>query len=119
MIRHPRDNFTVERIDSSRGNRTALVTGLLTNLLNPKVGVFYVSFLPQFVPHGVPVAPYILMLAAIHAVLGLIWFACLITATRPISRFLRRPMVVRGCDRVTGGVFVAFGIGLAIDSRRA
>lgn len=58
------------------------------------------------------------MLAAIHSLLGLNWFICLIAATRPISRFLRRPALVKSCDRVTGGVFVAFGIGLAVDSWR-
>jgi threonine/homoserine/homoserine lactone efflux protein len=89
----------------------------MTNLLNPKVGVFYVSFLPQFVPHGVSVAPYVLLLGAIHVLLGLIWFACLIAATRPIARWLRRPALLRTCDRLTGAVFVAFGIGLAIESR--
>jgi threonine/homoserine/homoserine lactone efflux protein len=117
MLRHPRRNFPVEaRADN--GQRAAFTTGALTNLLNPKVGVFYVSFLPQFVPQGMSVAPYILLLGAIHALLGLVWFACLIAATRPIARFLRMPAVIQTCDRLTGGVFVAFGVGLALQSRR-
>jgi threonine/homoserine/homoserine lactone efflux protein len=117
MLRYPRRSFIPEaRDDQDKG--VAFATGLLTNLLNPKVGIFYVSFLPQFVPHGVAVAPYILLLGAIHDVLGLIWFACLIVATRPIARFLERPRVIAACDRLTGGMFVAFGVGLALESRR-
>jgi threonine/homoserine/homoserine lactone efflux protein len=118
MLRHPRTAFVPEVPDDG-GRRAAFATGALTNLLNPKVGMFYVSFLPQFVPQGVPVAPYLLLLGGIHALLGLIWFACLITATRPLTRFLRRPSVVRTCDRLTGAAFVAFGVGLALQSRRA
>jgi threonine/homoserine/homoserine lactone efflux protein len=117
MLRNPRRSFLPEARHTDGGQR-AFSTGLLTNLLNPKVGVFYVSFLPQFVPQEVPVAPYILLLGAIHALLGLIWFACLIAATQPITRFLKRPPVVRTCDRLTGGMFIAFGIGLALQSRR-
>lgn len=119
MLRSPRESFVVNAGGPLQGNRSAFGTGLLTNLLNPKIGVFYVSFLPQFVPHGISVGPYILLLAVIHALLGLIWFACLIGATRPISGYLRRPTVVKGADRLTGAVFVAFGIGLALESRRA
>jgi threonine/homoserine/homoserine lactone efflux protein len=118
MLRHPRRSFVANDAPERRA-RSAFGTGALTNLLNPKVGVFYVSFLPQFVPHGVAAAPYILLLGAIHALLGLIWFGCLISATRSISGFLRRPATVRTCDRVTGGIFVAFGINLALESRRA
>jgi threonine/homoserine/homoserine lactone efflux protein len=117
LLRHPRETF-VALGEDPRGQRAPFATGAMTNLLNPKVGVFYVSFLPQFVPHGVSVAPYVLLLGAIHVLLGLIWFACLIAATRPIARWLRRPALVRTCDRLTGAVFVAFGIGLAIESRR-
>jgi threonine/homoserine/homoserine lactone efflux protein len=117
MLRHPRRSFVPEA-GGNEGQRVAFTTGLLTNLLNPKVGVFYVSFLPQFVPPGVSVAPYILLLGAIHAVLGLIWFSCLIIATRPLARVLGRPSVVQTCDRLTGGMFVAFGVGLALQSRR-
>jgi threonine/homoserine/homoserine lactone efflux protein len=117
MLRHPRRSFLPESRNADSRHR-AFTTAVLTNLLNPKVGVFYVSFLPQFVPQGVPIAPYILLLGAIHALLGLIWFACLIAATQPIARFLKRPAVVQTCDRLTGGMFVAFGIGLALQSRR-
>jgi threonine/homoserine/homoserine lactone efflux protein len=94
--------------------RAAFARGALTNLLNPKVGVFYVSFLPQFVPAGVPAGGFILLLGAIHAVLGVAWFACLILATQPVGRLLRRPAVVTSLDRLTGAVFVAFGVALAV-----
>lgn len=87
--------------------------GLLTNLLNPKIGVFYVSFLPQFMAQGVPPGPFLVLLAAIHGVLTIAWFAMLIMATRPLARALKRPAVIRWLDRVTGGVFIAFAARLA------
>lgn len=87
--------------------------GLLTNLLNPKVGAFYVSFLPQFIPAGSSVPSTTLVLAAIHGALGLIWFALLIAATRPLARVLSNPALLRGLDRATGGVLVFFGLRLA------
>jgi threonine/homoserine/homoserine lactone efflux protein len=117
MLRHPRRAFLVPA-QARKDHRAAFATGALTNLLNPKIGVFYVSFLPQFVPPGVAVAPFILLLGAVHALLGLIWFACLIMATRPMTAFLTRPAVARSCDRLTGGVFMAFGLGLALQTRR-
>jgi threonine/homoserine/homoserine lactone efflux protein len=117
MLRSPRGAFLTGAAPAA-GKHKAFRTGLLTNLLNPKVGVFYVSFLPQFVPPGAHVGPYILLLGAIHAFLGLAWFSCLIGATRPIARFLAKPSVVQACDRLTGAMFVLFGVGLALDSRR-
>ena len=92
--------------------------GFLTNLLNPKVGLFYVSFLPQFIPAGANVPAMTALLAAIHAVLGLLWFAVLIIATRPIVRILRAPRVSLWLDRVTGGIFLAFGVKLALSRAR-
>jgi threonine/homoserine/homoserine lactone efflux protein len=89
--------------------------GFLTNLLNPKIGVFYVSFLPQFLPAGVPAAPFIFLLALVHVGLGLAWFTLLIGATRPIASALQRPGVVRWLDRLTGGVFMGFGVRLALE----
>jgi len=102
---------------SARGGLGWLRRGLLTNLLNPKIGVFYVTFLPQFVPAGVVAGPWMLLLAALHVVFGLIWFAVLIAATLPLSRILRRPAVVRWIDRIAGGVLIGFGAKLALSRR--
>lgn len=116
LLLRPRDRF-----ETGAPNRAAAGAGawfrrgLLTNLLNPKMGVFYVSFLPQFLPDGVAAGPFIFLLAAIHAVLGLAWLAVLIGATRPLAGVLARPNVVRWLDRATGGVFLAFGARLALD----
>jgi threonine/homoserine/homoserine lactone efflux protein len=95
----------------------AMRRGFLTNLLNPKIGVFYVTFLPQFVPAGSNVALFSFALACIHVTLGTAWFAVLIAATAPLNRQLRRPSVVRTLDRLTGGVFIGFGVKLALSSR--
>lgn len=91
--------------------------GFLTNLLNPKVGVFYISFLPQFLPQGVAPGPFIFGLALLHSVMGLAWFAILIGATRPLQAVLQRSAVIRWLDRLTGGVFLAFGVRLALERR--
>ncbi len=92
--------------------------GLLSNLTNPKVGVFYVTFLPQFVPPGVAVAPFIALLVAIHVTEGVLWLMLLIVATRSIARLLRRPAVVRVLERLTGAILVGFGLRLAFEGRR-
>ena len=118
LLLKPRDRFELTGEALRVGGDFAwLRRGLLTNLLNPKIGVFYISFLPQFLPAGVEPAPFIFLLAAIHAVLGLAWFACLIAATRPIAGVLRRVAVVRWLDRATGVVFLGFGLKLALDRR--
>jgi threonine/homoserine/homoserine lactone efflux protein len=111
MLRHPRRTFAA---DARGAGRNAFLRGLVSNLLNPKIGVFYVSFLPQFVPAGVSPPPFMLLLGTIHGLLGLAWFAGLIAATRPIMGALRRERVLVSLDRITGGLFAAFGLGLAL-----
>lgn len=116
LILKPRSRFRPELAagSPSPSSRSWLGRGYLTNLLNPKVGVFYVSFLPQFLPAHVPAGPFIFLLAVLHALMGLAWFALLIIATRPIARALKRPSVVRRLDRLTGLVFLSFGVKLAL-----
>ena len=102
---------------SSTSGRGWFWRGLLTNLLNPKVGVFYVSFLPQFAAEGVPVVAFSVGLAAIHATMGIAWFALLTLATRPVAGLLGRPAVTRTLDGLTGAVLIGFGLRLALERR--
>ncbi|GAB3670164.1 LysE family translocator [Salinisphaera aquimarina] len=111
------DHDSAQSESRGRGARRWFVRGLLTNLLNPKVGVFYVSFLPQFIPTGVNVVAFSMVLAALHAGLSLLWFVGLALAARPFERVLARPSTARALDGITGTVLVGFGLRLALDSR--
>jgi len=119
LILKPRDRFDLSAAAGLAGTSDFawMRRGFLTNLLNPKVGVFYISFLPQFLPAGVAPGPFIFLLAALHGVMGLAWFALLIGATRPLQTVLQRSAVIRWLDRLTGGVFLAFGVRLALERR--
>jgi threonine/homoserine/homoserine lactone efflux protein len=112
LLLRPRTAF-VRAGGGARGLGESLRRGFLTNVLNPKVGVFYATFLPQFIPPGANVATFSLLLAAIHAALTLIWFSALIAMTVPLGRRLAEPGVLRALDRLTGGVFLVFGLKLA------
>jgi threonine/homoserine/homoserine lactone efflux protein len=120
LMLKPRSQVALEPAGEgpSPSNRNWLGRGYLTNLLNPKVGVFYVSFLPQFLPAHVPAGPFIFLLAVLHALMGIVWFGLLIVATRPIARALKRPSVIRRLDRLTGVVFLSFGAKLALVRQR-
>lgn len=85
------------------------VRGFLTNILNPKVGVFYLSFVPQFIPPGVHALPFSMLLAFIHATEGILWFLLLSCATDLLSHWLHRPGVATTLDYATGVVLVGFG----------
>src|SRR6185295_5718401 len=94
-----------------------LLRGFLTNILNPKVGVFYVPFLPLFIPAGVSVTGFSMLLTSIHAAEGVGWFWLLTTALRPLSRWIQRGSVIRVLDGIAGGVLLAFGVGLFFERR--
>ena len=119
LLRSPRRSLDLARLPGTRANGLQwLGRGFLTNMLNPKVGVFYVSFLPQFIPQGADVMASTVLLAAIHATLGILWFIVLIAATRPLAGLLQRGSVLVWLDRLTGGIFVAFGVRLLASSSR-
>lgn len=116
-------SFRAEAVDESGlpaitgGNARGFATGAVTNLLNPKVGVFYLATIPQFVPAGVSPLLMGALLALVHVVLAMIWYVGVIQGSRAIGARLRSPRFVRGVDRVTGGVLVVFGVKLALDTR--
>lgn len=91
--------------------------GTLTNLLNPKVGAFYVAVIPQFLPEHAPPLLMGLALALVHNAEGMLWFTALILAAHGIRGWLRRPVVHRTIDRVTGTALIAFGLELGASPR--
>lgn len=95
--------------------RAAFRAGMLTNLLNPKVGVFYVTLLPQFIPAGAPVLPSSLLLAGIHAAEGIVWLTGVTLAVSRARAVMQRPSVRRGLERVTGLVLIGFGARVALE----
>jgi threonine/homoserine/homoserine lactone efflux protein len=97
--------------------RTGFRRGLVTNLLNPKVGAFYVAMLPQFIPADAPHAAMGLLLAGVHVGEGLVWSAALIWFATLMSGVLRTARVRRALDRLTGVVVVGFGLRLATEAR--
>lgn len=114
LIRNPRQTLDAGQTAAESHRQNWFIRGLLTNLLNPKIGIFYVSFLPQFVPTGAPVSGTIFLLAAIHAALSGAWFSGLIVMSAPLRRALARPSSMRTMDRLTGGIFIAVGAKLAL-----
>ena len=89
--------------------------GILTNLLNPKVLVFYLALLPQFIAAGDPVFAKSLLLAAIHFAEGILWFCGVVWAVERSRRFFVAPAVRRWLDGICGGLLVALGLRLALD----
>ena len=92
--------------------------GMLTNLLNPKVGAFYVAVLPQFVPEGAPPLPVGVLLALVHDVEGLIWFSAIIMGAGVLRERLARPAVRRVVDGGTGSILIGFGVKLGLAGRQ-
>jgi RhtB (resistance to homoserine/threonine) family protein len=99
------------------GGWRSLREGLLTNVLNPKVAIFYLAFLPQFINPGDPVLLKSLLLAGMHFVLGILWLALISTFLGRSRGFIARPAVQRGIEAVAGTVLIAFGIRLATTQR--
>jgi threonine/homoserine/homoserine lactone efflux protein len=94
----------------------AWARGLLTNLLNPKVGAFYVAVLPQFIPPGTSHLGVGLLLASVHVLEAMVWFTAIIVSAQAFGRFLRRRAVQRAVDGGTGAVLIGFGVKLGLTS---
>jgi RhtB (resistance to homoserine/threonine) family protein len=91
--------------------------GLITNLLNPKVAVFYLTFLPQFVAPDRPMLSQSVFLAATHVVMGLIWLTVYARFIDRMAAVVLTDRVKRRIEAVTGAVLMALGIRLALAHR--
>lgn len=89
--------------------------GMLSNVLNPKVAVFSLAFLPQFISPTDAVLQKSLLLAGIHYVEGILWLVLVSMVVDHTRRFFMQSAVRRWLDGVCGTLFVGFGVRLALE----
>ncbi|WP_141576441.1 LysE family translocator [Actinomadura sp. WMMA1423] len=97
------------------GRRAAFRAGVGTNLLNPKAGVFYMSLVPQFMPHGAPVFGTTVLFTAIDVAELALWFWIVSGAAAALGERLRRPSFRRKTERLSGVAFLGFAASLLAD----
>ena len=108
----------VEEEGAPRSARQVIVSGVLVNILNPKLSIFFVAFLPQFVDDGAPAVPQMLALSGVFMAVTLAVFAGYGLFAAALRRHvIARPQVLTWMRRTFGGAFVALGAKLALTQR--
>jgi threonine/homoserine/homoserine lactone efflux protein len=91
--------------------------GLLTNVLNPKVGLFYLAFLPQFIRTGDPVFARSLLLGGLHVGIGVLWLSLLSVSLVRIRPLVESRLWRARLEGATGAVLIGLGVRLAAERR--
>jgi threonine/homoserine/homoserine lactone efflux protein len=99
----------------ARSARSPFRQGLVTNLFNPKIALFYTTFLPQFIKPGDPVLLLSVAMASVHIVLGIVWLSAYAWLLNRAVESFRSSRLRRTLDALTGTVLVALGVRVALD----
>jgi threonine/homoserine/homoserine lactone efflux protein len=95
--------------------RTAYMQGLLTSGANPKLAVFFIALLPQFVPDGAPVLPWTLAMALILICVDVVYFSVLAWLVLRAKRAVVGSRLARRVEQVTGAVMIGLGLRVALE----
>lgn len=98
-------------------NASCFRQGFLTNVMNPKVAVFFLTFLPQFLVPEKGVFLQFLFMGLTYTVLTILWFLLYVYCIHSISAWLKKPAAQRGIQGATGIVLLGFGLKLALEKR--
>ena len=97
--------------------RRCFLEGFLSNVLNPKVALFYLAFLPQFIGPADPVLPKSLLLAGIHYVQGILWLVTVTLVVENTRRMFLKSTMRRWLDACAGALLIGLGMRLALSQR--
>ncbi|GAS83161.1 LysE family translocator [Paenibacillus amylolyticus] len=92
--------------------RSAFVQGLVSNVLNPKVAIFFLTFLPQFVAADLNASLQFLIMGSFYALLSILWFSTIVFLLSYVRQWLMSPKVQSIIDKTTGIVLIAFGLNM-------
>lgn len=107
------DRAAAERAAAERA--LAFRQGLVSNLLNPKIALIFLTLIPQFVSDGEPALPTTATLAGCFLALAVVWWRVFSLGVGALGRVLSRPRLRKALERVTGTVLVALGVRVALD----
>jgi threonine/homoserine/homoserine lactone efflux protein len=100
----------------SYSRRAGFGAGAFSTLLNPKVGLFYLAVVPQFIPHGGATLDTAMVLGAIESTIGLIYLVAVSIAAAKAMAWLQRPRVSSWLERGSSGIIAALGLGVLASS---
>lgn len=117
-VRTRHEPATDHPVTAPRSRWVYLRQGFLSNALNPKVALFFVTFLPQFMSaDAASPRAEALVLSAVFAALYLMWFGLYVGVVDRLGRWLRRPAVRARIERITGAVLLAVAVRLVLSHR--
>ncbi|UHA75043.1 LysE family translocator [Paenibacillus sp. 481] len=97
--------------------RKCYMQGVITNVLNPKVALFFLTFLPQFVDaNEASFYPYMIM-GVTYAVLLIVWLLVFIWFIHVMKTWFQKPQVQLVIERITGVILIGFGLKVALEQR--
>ena len=94
----------------------AFAAGVLSTMTNPKVGLFFLAVVPQFLPHGANAFALTMVLGATDGILALVYLTCLANVAAKANKWLKRPRVTMCLERTSGGIIAALGVGVLASS---
>ncbi|MDQ0791796.1 LysE family translocator [Streptomyces sp. B1I3] len=99
---------------TSGSRRSSFAEGFLTNVLNPKAALFFLSVLPQFIDRGGSTTEQIFLLGTLDVVIGLVYWLVLAGVAARLRPAFDRPTWRRRWEQISGGLFIAIGVGVAV-----
>jgi RhtB (resistance to homoserine/threonine) family protein len=115
FISRKNKNITsVEKQNNLEVKKSAFKQGLLSNVLNPKVAMFFLTFLPQFVKSGADATQQLVMMGVIYTVLSITWFFVYVFFINYLRAWLMSPKVQGIMNKVKGLILIGFGLKLAL-----
>ncbi|MEZ4810862.1 MAG: LysE family translocator [Allomuricauda sp.] len=119
ILKKSNGDFELNTKHKTADYRKIYVSGILTNVLNPKVALFFLAFLPQFIDPNYAQSPIpFLILGTTFLTTGTIWCLILASFSSKLSDRIRKNYKAKKwLDKITGGIFIALGIKLALSNK--